>query len=87
MKAALADRPFPQIPLVVITHTVPSDFGVSPEMAAAVEAMWQELQTDLTRLSPHSSQVMAEGASHEIPAERPDIVVEAIRTVIGRLSG
>ncbi len=87
VKAALADRPFPQIPLVVITHTVPSDFGVSPEMAAAVEAMWQELQTDLTRLSPHSSQVMAEGASHEIPAERPDIVVEAIRTVIGRLSG
>lgn len=87
LKAALADGSFPQIPLVVISHTVSSDFGVPPEMAAAFEAMWQELQADLTRLSSNSSLVMAEGASHEIPAERPDIVVEAIRTVISRAFG
>ena len=42
----------------------------------------QELQQELVRLSSNSKQIIAEDTSHNIPGERPQLVVEAVREVI-----
>jgi len=50
------------------------------------ESQWQVWQQDLTRISSDSRVVIAEGSGHDIPGERPDLVVHAIRDMLRRLS-
>ena len=49
-----------------------SDLGVRGQR-------WQRYQRELAQLSTNSTQVFAEGSGHDVPGERPDVVVEAIR--------
>jgi len=45
---------------------------------------WLELQEDLTRLSTESEWRTAEGSGHFIHHDQPELVVEAVRTVVRR---
>lgn len=71
----LAAPPFPDIPLVVLTHGVPF---LIPE----AELAWTELQEGLAQLSPRGELVVAEGARHRIHIDRPDLVIDAIRRAV-----
>ena len=46
---------------------------------------WHRMQEDLGRLSTNSEWRVVEGAGHFIQHDRPDVVVDAVRGVIGRL--
>ena len=46
---------------------------------------WHRMQEDLGRLSTNSEWRVVEGAGHFIQHDRPGVVVEAVRDVIGRL--
>lgn len=46
---------------------------------------WHRMQEDLGRLSTNSEWRVVEGAGHFIQHDRPAVVVEAVRDVIGRL--
>ncbi len=46
---------------------------------------WHRMQQDLGRLSTNSEWRVVEGAGHFIQHDRPAVVVEAVRDVIGRL--
>jgi len=47
------------------------------------DEMWHRLQVDLLGRSSNSHRVVAEGSGHRVQDDRPDIVIAAIREVVG----
>jgi pimeloyl-ACP methyl ester carboxylesterase len=72
-----AERPLPPVPLLVITR---GDHGDMPEGTPDV---WRRLQKELVALSPRGRQIIAERSGHLVPIDRPDLVVDAIRELVG----
>lgn len=78
------------LPLVVLTHTsdvwiqmLMAEFpGVPRELARRLEHAWQEGQRHLLSLSSHSVQKVARRSGHSIHHEEPELVVDAIRSVV-----
>ena len=79
------------IPLVVLEAGRPENDDPPPgvsqstidEVQAAFLTIEPGLQTDLAQLSTNSTQVLVEDAGHFIHMERPDIVIDAIESVLG----
>jgi pimeloyl-ACP methyl ester carboxylesterase len=63
--------PIGDLPLVVVSR--------DPNRPEERQPRWRFLQEDLLKLSTNSTLVIAEGSSHDVPGDRPDVVVEAIR--------
>ena len=78
-----AAGPMPDVPLIVVTHTV-SDPGEWPAGwdAKTFDGLQAQLQAGLVHLTSKGRQVMADGADHDIPGERPDVISAAILDVI-----
>ena len=78
-----ASKPLGDLPLVVLTRApgliIPD---VSPELSAKIDQIWQDLQIDLTGLSSNSTHMIATLAGHNIPADEPQLVIEAILKVM-----
>jgi pimeloyl-ACP methyl ester carboxylesterase len=73
-----------EIPLVAIRHGVPQSMpGVPDEVNERYEAAWQEIQDELAARSNSGRVIVAEGAGHMIHHDRPDLVVEGIRGLMG----
>jgi len=73
-------RTLGNMPLVVVGSGVPNpQFG---ESAAAFQEFWRESNEKLARLSTRGRFVYAPNSTHDIPGDAPDIVVDAVRTVI-----
>lgn len=73
------------IPLVVLSHDpdkLSSD--LSPALAKATNEAWEKMQEDMGHLSVHGTQTIVKNSSHNIPHDRPDVVVAAVRDVIDR---
>ena len=47
---------------------------------------WHAAQTAFVSGHPARSYVLAEGSSHKIMKDKPDLVVESVRTMIGRVA-
>ena len=64
------------LPLVVIARDPAR--GQNP----AAEARNNQLQRKSAKLSTNSQFVVAEGSAHDVPLARPDVVVEAVRSLL-----
>jgi pimeloyl-ACP methyl ester carboxylesterase len=64
-------RPFPEIPLTVLTA-----LGDLPD--AGHRAGWAECHRRLAAMSPYGRQITVAGARHLLQADRPDAVADAI---------
>lgn len=66
-----------------------TDFGSKPLVVLTEgrrrDEFWHEIQADLGGLSSNSEWNVVEGAGHFIQHDRPDSVVDAVRSVIGQL--
>ena len=69
------------LPLVVITHEKPF-----PGFAALLEPGWQEGQRRLAALSSRGRLIVARKSSHMIQAEEPELVLDAVRSVLDQAS-
>ena len=86
MAEAATRRPLRDIPLFVLSRgkpvalppNVPASF--SP---AAFEAAWREGQNQLVALVPEARHVIATESDHYIQIEQPDLVIDAVRQVVG----
>ncbi len=58
--------------------------GLDPELATTMDGILTELQEELAGRSRNGTLTIVDGATHEMPFERPDAVVEAIRSVLGQ---
>jgi pimeloyl-ACP methyl ester carboxylesterase len=72
------------MPLIVLTRS-PNWQGPSvfpKEWDKAMEPAWQEMQAELTKLSTNSKHIIAQKAGHNIQAEEPQLVIDAILNVV-----
>jgi pimeloyl-ACP methyl ester carboxylesterase len=71
------------IPLVVVSagnqEAVP---GIPPDVMARVRAVWDTLQREEAAWSPHGVRVIATKSTHYIALIEPELIVDAIRTVV-----
>ncbi len=70
----------PTVPLIVISRGKSEWYG--SDVAKKREKIWISLQQDLTRLSPISEQIFANHSGHDVPKQQPEIIVDAISSVI-----
>ncbi len=73
------EKPFPNIPLLIITAT---NHGSN----AATEKYWQTLQKQLTTLSPQSQQIIADKSGHFIYLDQPKLVIDALRAFVKKFN-
>lgn len=73
--------PFPHVPLTVIAAT---DHG---PFFKEWETTLMRLQRQLASLSPQSTFIVAQGSGHDIQADRPETVIEALRQMAATAKG
>lgn len=56
--------------------------GLPEERTQEVERVWQDGQRALAGLSTNSTHHVVDDAGHNIQFDRPDLVVESIRTMV-----
>jgi pimeloyl-ACP methyl ester carboxylesterase len=69
------------LPLVVVTCTGPEFMPGVPPIAGFGET-WLRMQHSLLALSPRSRQILADGSSHFVQFEQPQVVVQAVLQAI-----
>ena len=86
---ASASPGFGNDPLIVLTagDRGGNSEGLPADLAKTLDGIWMDLQAELVDLSSKGRQEIVEGATHDMPFEKPDVVVEAIREVLGESGG
>jgi pimeloyl-ACP methyl ester carboxylesterase len=86
---ASASAGFGDRPLIVLTagdRTAVTE-GLPTAVAKDLDRIWMGLQTDLVALSSNGRQEIVQGATHDMPFEKPDVIVKAIRAVLDQAAG
>lgn len=79
---------FPNIPLIVIARDNKVaekewiKYNIPGKEAILYEDQWRKLQIELSRLSEQGSLIVAENSEHEVYLDRPDIVINSLKTLI-----
>lgn len=71
------------MPLAVLSHDPdkPSN-DLPPDLAKPTNEAWEKMQEELAHLSTRGTQTVAKGSSHYVQIDRPDGVIEAVRSVV-----
>jgi hypothetical protein len=82
-----AAKPLGDLPLVAISRNPDNSewaslLALPAETNARLRQIWQDVQRELVGLSTNSTQVIADHAGHMIPTEEPELVIEAIRSLV-----
>ena len=82
---ALGTDDFRDAPLVVLAagDTSGVSEGFDATLGATMVRIYWELQEELAARSTAGKLVKVDGATHEMPFERPDAIADAIREVLG----
>ena len=73
------------MPLVVLSHDPDTpQLDLPEDLVKPANDAWQQMQEELTRLSTRGRQIIAKNSGHYIQLDRPDLVVEAVRSVVGQ---
>jgi pimeloyl-ACP methyl ester carboxylesterase len=71
------------MPLVVLSHDPDKPSSeMPPDIAKSVNAAWEKMQEELAHLSTRGTQTIARNSSHYIQIDQPEVVIEAVRTVV-----
>lgn len=86
---AEASPGFGDRPLAVLTagDRVAVSEGLPAAVAKDLDTIWMKLQTGLVALSSNGRQEIVQGATHDMPAEKPDVIVKAIQEVLAEPAG
>jgi len=70
------------LPLAVLSHDPNLPQPDLPEdLVKPTNDAWQQMQAELAGLSSRGTQIIAKGGGHYIQLDRPDLVIEAVRSV------
>ncbi|ARV58770.1 hypothetical protein BZZ01_09065 [Nostocales cyanobacterium HT-58-2] len=73
-------KPFPDIPLIVLSSGKP-DFDITQEVLQKL----QELHAELANESPQGVHIVAHKSGHAIQLDDPELVIDAIRQVVEKV--
>jgi hypothetical protein len=73
------------MPLAVLSHDPdkPSS-DLPPDLAKSTNEAWEKMQQELAHLSTRGTQTVAKNSAHYIQIDRPDVVIDAVRNVVGQ---
>ena len=74
------------LPLHVISRDPDRRPGSDDPTFSSREQHWLKLQQELLQLSTNATHTIAAGSGHDVMKDRPDVVVEAIRQMVERVS-
>ncbi len=77
-------RPFPDIPLVVISRGV--RMWPDSRRGRLMEELWRTLQVELSALSRLSAHLIANEGGHHVHLDQPRLVSDAVRLVLNHIS-
>ena len=86
-KQVATTRPLGDLPLVVLTAGNSFAWFIPPTeanlpMIQRLNAIWMEMQVDLTKLSTRSQHIVSANSTHGLTREEPHLVVQAIRQAL-----
>ncbi len=74
------------LPLAVLSHDPDKPSAdLAPDLAEPTNDAWEKMQEELSHLSIRGTQTIAKGSSHYIQLDRPDVVVEAVRSIVNQV--
>lgn len=74
------------MPLVVLSHDPDKPSTDLPaDLAKSTNAAWEKMQEELAQLSTRGTQVIAKNSLHYIQIDRPDVVIDAVRSVVDQV--
>jgi len=73
-------KPFPDIPLIVLSAGKP-DFDITQDVLQKL----QELHADIANESPQGVHIVAHESGHAIQLDKPELVIDAIRQVVEKV--
>ncbi|MEK4514816.1 alpha/beta hydrolase [Paenibacillus sp. FSL H8-0122] len=82
---AIRGQHFGALPVKVIARGQPQDyasFGISGEGGRRLEAIWQEGQRNMLKLSSNSELIVAEKSGHMVIHDQPELVIQTILSVL-----
>jgi|DewCreStandDraft_4_1066084.scaffolds.fasta_scaffold00019_134 pimeloyl-ACP methyl ester carboxylesterase len=83
---------FPDIPVYVLCRDfnimtkISETIGIPFDEARAVEELWVKHNKELLNLSPKSEFFFIKNSSHNIHLTRPDAIIEAVKTMINKIT-
>jgi pimeloyl-ACP methyl ester carboxylesterase len=73
------------MPLAVLSSDPNTpQLDIPEDLVEPTNNAWQQMQKELAQLSTHSSHVIAKNSGHYIQLDRPDLVIEAVRSVVDK---
>jgi pimeloyl-ACP methyl ester carboxylesterase len=73
------------MPLIVLSHDPDSPQPDLPEdLVKPANDAWQQMQQELAHLSTRGKQAIAKNSGHYIQLDRPDLVIEAVHSVVNQ---
>jgi pimeloyl-ACP methyl ester carboxylesterase len=74
------------MPLVVLSQDPDApQYDLPEDLVKPTDAAWQQMQSELARLSTRGTQIIAKNSGHYIQLDRPDVVVDAVRNVVDQV--
>jgi pimeloyl-ACP methyl ester carboxylesterase len=74
---------FGDLPLAVLSHDPDRPSAELPaDLAQPTNAAWEKMQEELAHLSTRGTQTIAKNSAHYIQLDRPDVVIEGVRSVV-----
>lgn len=71
------------LPLAVISHDPDRPSNDLPaDLAKPTNEAWEKMQEELAHLSSRGTQTVAKNSGHYIQIDRPDVVIDAVHTVV-----
>ncbi len=71
------------MPLIVLSHDPDKPSADLPvDVAKPTNEAWEKMQEELAHLSTRGTQQIAKNSSHYIQIDRPDLVIDAVRSVV-----
>ncbi|MGW6572788.1 alpha/beta fold hydrolase [Streptomyces sp. NPDC054945] len=82
-----AAPPLPAVPMAVLSKTEP--FAAAPgtpkDLLDTLERAWPQVQQKLVELGNQTPQFLATGSDHYVQVHDPDLTIDAVRLVVGRV--
>jgi pimeloyl-ACP methyl ester carboxylesterase len=72
------------LPLIVLSQQPGLRSPDNPRANQETDALWEQMQKELTALSTNGRRIVAQGSGHYIQIQRPDLVIAAIRELVAR---
>ena len=85
----MSAEPLPDVPMIVLVRDLADSIPgvVDEEIAQQAEQAWREAQIELAAQVTDGTLIVAEGSGHFITLGKPEVVVDAIRTIVEQVRG